>query len=76
MGRRVGEVQIWAELAPFLGMREATGVEALAEYIVWQELFVRRWNPNRQGHAVILGRKPLIPRARVLPWRQLYEIGS
>ena len=28
MGKPVGEVQIWSELVPFLGMAEATGVEA------------------------------------------------
>ena len=37
MKRPVVEVEIWAELAPFLGMLPGRGVEALAEYIVYQE---------------------------------------
>jgi hypothetical protein len=37
MRRRVVEVEVWAELAPFLAMSVGRGVEALAEYIVYQE---------------------------------------
>lgn len=36
-GIPVMEVVIWAELVPFLLMRETDAVEALAEYVVYQE---------------------------------------
>lgn len=36
-GTPVVEVAIWGELAPFLNMKETEAVEALAEYVVFQE---------------------------------------
>jgi len=36
-GAPVVEVAIWGELAPFLEMKETEAVEALAEYVVFQE---------------------------------------
>lgn len=36
-GMPVTEVILWGELAPFLVMKEAEAVEALAEYVVFQE---------------------------------------
>ena len=33
----VVEVVMWAELSPFLAMKEAEGIEAIAEYAVFQE---------------------------------------
>lgn len=36
-GTPVVEVVLWGELAPFLAMGEADAVEALAEYVVFQE---------------------------------------
>lgn len=36
-GTKGGDVRIWNELAPFLAMGEREAVEALAEYVVFQE---------------------------------------
>ena len=36
-GTPIVEAVMWGELAPFLAMREVEAVEALAEYIVYQE---------------------------------------
>lgn len=36
-GTPAKEILLWGELAPFLAMKEAEAVEALAEYIVFQE---------------------------------------
>lgn len=36
-GTRVAERELWGELMPFLAMEEADAVEALAEYVVFQE---------------------------------------
>jgi hypothetical protein len=35
--RRIVEVEMWSELVPFLLMSESEAVEALAEYVVYQE---------------------------------------
>jgi len=35
--RRIVEVEMWSELVPFLLMNESEAVEALAEYVVYQE---------------------------------------
>jgi len=37
MGRPGSEVEIWADLAPFLGMAPGQAIEALAEYVVYLE---------------------------------------
>ena len=37
MGRSGSEVDVWAELAPFLGMAPGQAVDALAEYVVFLE---------------------------------------
>lgn len=37
MGKESSEPSIYAELAPFLGMEASEGVEALVEYVVYQE---------------------------------------
>jgi hypothetical protein len=36
-GKAKPEVVLWAELAPFLAMREDVGLSALVEYVVYQE---------------------------------------
>lgn len=36
-GMNVPEIVLWGELAPFLAMKNGEAIEALAEYIVYQE---------------------------------------
>jgi len=44
-GRPINEAIIWSELTPFLLMKESDGIEALVEYVVFQE----RPNEARTG---------------------------
>lgn len=58
MGKESSEPSIYSELAPFLGMEESEGVEALAEYVVYQE---------RPGEARLAWLREVINRSLYVP---------